>query len=794
MTQAIITKRDGGYVITAAGAEVVASLLAQAKAALEGVQPVLDDLENVNTVADSIANVNLVGASIANVNSVAGALTNIGTVASNIASVNTVAGDITNVNTVATDLALGAGASFILRAPQAAIDAAAAAASVVRQAPAYANSLGQGDRTATIVVTATAGLINSGTTSNLVDGATANNTTDSVTFVSSVAVAGKEITFDFGDGASKIITEATFKQSTTASHGTWKFQLSNDNGGRVDIGTSFTLGGSTSQALTQLSTNVLGYRYLHIVGVSGNASGSPFVQEFEFKIAATDSDGKPVIPIDTSARNVLVKSSASARTWRNLDLLDGFPTTGLQADWEMITDGGVTVRDRFGNNDITLASGSNITIRAGFLHTAAGRVITPSFTSATTIVMLVRVPRTTYDDVTRTGFLVSCHTNGGVGIQENTMTTTDVVHLGGMQGTIHSVGLDSGGTKHVGIRTGHWRLVFYQPTAAATGIIGFGGRTTSGSTCADYDIMRASVYTGSALSGADRLAIFNSYRRTAEKYGVALTADDCADSADFVADLGESNCDGRAPISGLSAANQALVTPETLIMASNASTYAKGLRQLIIGLNEQATAPTTDFGPAFGLAVACRADAMARYRRLIVGKVGVGGSRLAPSSVGGTATSTWSPSQTIQQPGIIWRALEHLYAVQAASLARGIGPRPVGSMFAIGLNDAVNTIYASSDTVYQGYLQGFYDFWVTWGIFPAAGYKMALFRPHTTDPVSNATALANIRSGCALFAAAQSGVTNIDTDAYPKIADNVHWNATAMVSNAGPSAKTALGL
>ncbi|HZG32886.1 MAG TPA: hypothetical protein VEZ59_06390, partial [Sphingopyxis sp.] len=576
------------------------------------------------------------------------------------------------------------------------------------------------------------------------------------------------------------------------THGTWKFQVSNDNGGRVDIGSSFTLGGSTSQVLTQLAANVLGYRYLHLVGVSGTVSGSPFIQEVEFKIAATDSDGKPVVPTGGGARAVLAKTGSSTRAWRNLDLLDGFPTTGLQADWEMITDDGVSVRDRYGNNDITLSAGTNISRRAGFLSTAGGKVQTPSFTSVTTVVALVRLPRYAFGDSARSGFIISLSANGGVGLQEGVAGAGSTIYVGGMQGGVHAPPFD--GNAHKGIETGHWRLVFYSPSAAQTGPIGFGGRATmTSSTCAEFDVMRASVFTGSALTDDQRTAIFQSYRRTALKYGVALTVNDCRETADFVADTGESNCDGRADIADLSAADQALRLPDALIMSANRTTFMRSLQELQIGVNEQVTAPTVDFGPAFGLAKACRGDAINRRRRLIIGKCGVGGSRIAPSSVGGTASTTWSPTEILGQ-GIIWRALEHMYATQAQALARGIGPKFAGLGLATGLNDAVSTAYASSDVVYQGYLQAFYDFWVTYGVAPATGYKAALFRPLTSDPASNPTALANIRSACGLFAAAQSGVTNIDTDAYTKEPDNVHWDAVSMVGSAGPSYKSALAL
>ncbi|MEO8722009.1 MAG: hypothetical protein ABI395_00580 [Sphingobium sp.] len=101
-----------------------------------------NNIANVNLVGGSIANVNLTGGSIANVNTVAGIVANINTVAGIAANVTIVAGSAAAVGTVAADLALGAGASFILRAPQAAIDAVAAAASVPAGAGTYIEANG----------------------------------------------------------------------------------------------------------------------------------------------------------------------------------------------------------------------------------------------------------------------------------------------------------------------------------------------------------------------------------------------------------------------------------------------------------------------------------------------------------------------------------------------------------------------------------------------------------------------------------------------------------------------------
>jgi len=57
--------------------------------------------------------------------------------------------------------------------------------------------------------------------------------------------------------------------------------------------------------------------------------------------------------------------------------------------------------------------------------------------------------------------------------------------------------------------------------------------------------------------------------------------------------------------------------------------------------------------------------------------------------------------------------------------------------------------------------------------------NLVCFRPHGSDPASNATALANIRTAYADFDTANANVTVIDTDALGLLGDSVHYNAAA---------------
>lgn len=146
-------------------------------------------------------------------------------------------------------------------------------------ATSYANTGGTGNRTSIITVTA-AGF--AGTPSILVNGDLVTN----VAWFNNLTVLQFEFT-----GFKKIIDEAKFYQQLTTSHGTWKWQGSNNGTTWTDIGSSFTLGGSTTQTITALAGNTTEYKYYQIVRVSGASSTAPYVYEFEFKI----EDGTAII-------------------------------------------------------------------------------------------------------------------------------------------------------------------------------------------------------------------------------------------------------------------------------------------------------------------------------------------------------------------------------------------------------------------------------------------------------------------------------------------------------------------
>ena len=94
--------------------------------------------------------------------------------------------------------------------------------------------------------------------------------------------SGGHVTFDFGEP--RCIDEATFYQSSAATHGTWQWKASNDGSTFTNIGPSFVLGGSMAAVLDSLNGNTDFYRYWRMDQVSGSVSPSPYLRGLDFKI------------------------------------------------------------------------------------------------------------------------------------------------------------------------------------------------------------------------------------------------------------------------------------------------------------------------------------------------------------------------------------------------------------------------------------------------------------------------------------------------------------------------------
>lgn len=156
-------------------------------------------------------------------------------------------------------------------------------------ATSYSNTLGTGDRTLLIRTTAASGLIGDNCSCNAQDNSSVNGmTSQTVWFFAGVSLSSTYwLQWDMGSQVT--IDEAKYYQQTGAGQGTWKWQGSNDESSWTDIGTSFALGGTTTQTITALNGNVTAYQFYRILGVSGSTSSSPFAYQFEFKVSPMPS-------------------------------------------------------------------------------------------------------------------------------------------------------------------------------------------------------------------------------------------------------------------------------------------------------------------------------------------------------------------------------------------------------------------------------------------------------------------------------------------------------------------------
>jgi len=92
--------------------------------------------------------------------------------------------------------------------------------------------------------------------------------------------SGAYIRFQFS--TPQLITEARWIQELTSTHSTMKWQGSNDAVSWTDIGSSFAVGGATTQIQTELSGNTTAYTYYQLLWVSGAMSQATEIYEVEF--------------------------------------------------------------------------------------------------------------------------------------------------------------------------------------------------------------------------------------------------------------------------------------------------------------------------------------------------------------------------------------------------------------------------------------------------------------------------------------------------------------------------------
>ena len=169
----------------------------------------------------------------------------------------------------------------------------------------YDNPGGRGDRRYIIQISVSADTMGGRPSPSLIDGALGTEA-----YLLNLPVADKYIQFTFPDPV--IVDEVTWKQDAAATHGTWKWQGSNDGGTTwTDVGSSFTLGGATVQVQDALAGNTSAYLAYRLVGVAGNSSSIPDIQEVEFKLMlGSDATSSYLRPGGQGARQGLVAAES----------------------------------------------------------------------------------------------------------------------------------------------------------------------------------------------------------------------------------------------------------------------------------------------------------------------------------------------------------------------------------------------------------------------------------------------------------------------------------------------------
>lgn len=151
--------------------------------------------------------------------------------------------------------------------------------------PSYANYGGEGLRWGEIEITNTATLGGGTDIQRLIDGRTDANSSGACWFNGGQST--RALTFDWRANAVILIDKFKWKQDNNDGHGTWVLEGSNDLSGWTQIGSSFTLGGSSTETEYDFTGNVTSYRAHRLRQTSGTTSSGPWLQEIKFSLLDT---------------------------------------------------------------------------------------------------------------------------------------------------------------------------------------------------------------------------------------------------------------------------------------------------------------------------------------------------------------------------------------------------------------------------------------------------------------------------------------------------------------------------
>lgn len=656
--------------------------------------------------------------------------------------------------------------------------------------PAYTNPGGQGDRTALIAITslgtvsgaATSAIYAEGSAASLINGVTTLGGPGSCTF--KLGLTDVVVTFDFGPGAARVITEMTIAQHAAVANGTFQLRGSNDALVWSNLGASWTLN-AVSNVITAPSANQTGFRYYQWQQVGGTTNNGVYITEVTFKIGSIVLDGVYSSPAGGTKGQVLAKASAISGdvAWTNPAGTYPMRSANILAEWHFREGTGTQTGDIRNANHIVFDSAFQSAFSAPApqwtrrgLTFENGMIHTPSIPGIRTVAWLYRVKRNDTG-----GWLMSVA--GGGGLPNSLVFAGADWRVGGGNGVAPLQFRAGVGDATYRLNRGGWVLVFDQLAAAQTSRIGFGGLFAStANRCSEYEIAWAACWSDT-LTDADRSQVYEGVRKIAADKGIFLDWRDCPVTADCVLLWGQSNAEGQALITDLSAADQARKVQRNVLIkpaSTTANAYASP-EFLVLGENQQLTAPATRFGPEIGAAWAHEDADTARVRTLLIEKFGVGSTYLAPSTVGPPVQPaiSWNPAE-IATSGLFWFGLRNWWDLEQRLLQQGIGPRLRALWWMQGEQDATGTTFSAT---YQANLQSLWDNLKTYTSYQS-GTKAIIARIRDLDPTMNVTAKATVRAAQAAFVTANTAsATLIDTDTFPlSSTDNVHYTAAGQKS------------
>ena len=510
-----------------------------------------------------------------------------------------------------------------------------------------------------------------------------------------------------------------------------------------------------------------------------------------------DGNGSGSVPKGAPAGQMLNGLSSptddNASAWSTPILTDSsMHIRGMLAEWRFNEGSGTVAADIRGGNNIVFdedfrskyASNPQWTRRGLLLEHAL--IQTPMIEGIRTVAVLFRVKRNNNNPQ----FLISGGPKGsGDGIAFSGLATNHHYHVGGGAGVAPLRCRLKTGQAPYRLNRGGWLLLFLEYETAANTKLGFGGRhdRTDPVRYRPEEIEYAwAACWSDTLTGPERQTVYEGVRKIAADRSIFIDWRDCPETMDCVLLWGQSNADGRALQSGLSAVNAARPTPlHTLISTGDSaqlSNFYAAPEPLRMGCNNQRGSSgtsdvATQFGPEMPAAWRREDDNANRVRKLVISKFAGSGSFLAPSSVAGVNhANTWHPDE-LATGGLYTFALTQWWDIEQRLLGSGIGPRLRALWWMQGEQDATGVAFSAN---YQADLQNLFDQTRLYTGF--ADMRAVIGRIRDQARQFDVTAAAEVRAAQSAFVETNSmEATLIDTDGFTLRDDLMHYDAAGMV-------------